>query len=242
MDGETDTVAWCISAAVATAQAKAATAEHVAKSQELENDIKALKVQLDELITAKEDDETALLHKFRDLLNEKKLKIREQQKVLSSASFNSAAQPAMSQPVEEPEEPAPTKTKRKPAQSRTSKRKAAKKPVESESEEETVEKMEVDQIKQEPDDDDELEMRHSTTASEQATASEDEEDDGDAPMADVSNEPASTTEPSAETKKQAYKPPPPPRALPFSTKKASKPSPAVKPENDDGETDSDDEL
>uniref|UniRef100_A0A8H7NLK1 Uncharacterized protein n=1 Tax=Bionectria ochroleuca TaxID=29856 RepID=A0A8H7NLK1_BIOOC len=76
---------WCATAVDAAAESKALTASTATKIQDLESTIADLKNQLDELIKAKDEDETALLFKFRDLLNEKKVKIREQQKVIESA-------------------------------------------------------------------------------------------------------------------------------------------------------------
>jgi hypothetical protein len=59
-----------------------------AKIKALENSVKELKAQLDDLITTKEDDETQMLEKFRDLLNEKKVKIRQQQRLLAVAKVD----------------------------------------------------------------------------------------------------------------------------------------------------------
>lgn len=65
---------------------RADTAVHRRRIKELENDVAALKKQLDEFISVKESDEAILLEKFRALLNEKKLKIREQQRLLASVA------------------------------------------------------------------------------------------------------------------------------------------------------------
>lgn len=50
-----------------------------------------LQEQLDEFIKAKADSERELLEKFRLLLNSKKLKIRDQQRLLASAKIDPVA-------------------------------------------------------------------------------------------------------------------------------------------------------
>ncbi|KAL9126112.1 MAG: hypothetical protein Q9217_004786 [Psora testacea] len=50
--------------------------------------IQKLNQQLDDLITAKHEHEISLLQKFRDLLNAKKLKIRDQQRLLAGAKVD----------------------------------------------------------------------------------------------------------------------------------------------------------
>lgn len=50
--------------------------------------IKQLNEQLEDLIQAKKDHETSLLEKFRELLNQKKLKIRDQQRLLATSKVD----------------------------------------------------------------------------------------------------------------------------------------------------------
>ena len=50
--------------------------------------VKKLNAQLEDLIKAKEEHEDALLEKFRELLNAKKLKIRDQQRLLAGAKVD----------------------------------------------------------------------------------------------------------------------------------------------------------
>ena len=57
---------------------------------EQQDQVQKLNKQLDDFIKAKEDHETDLLEKFQRLLNEKKLKIRDQQRLLNSANTGSA--------------------------------------------------------------------------------------------------------------------------------------------------------
>lgn len=59
-----------------------------AKVESLEQSVKELMAQLDDFITSKEEDETQMLEKFRDLLNEKKFKIRLQQRLLAAATVD----------------------------------------------------------------------------------------------------------------------------------------------------------
>lgn len=73
---------WCGNAVEAKEQVKADLSAATTKVEELQNAVDELKDQLEELIEAKKADETELLEKFRDLLNEKKVKIREQQRML----------------------------------------------------------------------------------------------------------------------------------------------------------------
>ena len=79
---------WCAVAAEASTESKAAVSSAVAKAADLENIVNEVKSQMDDLVQAKQEDETALLQKFQGLLNEKKVKIREQQKVIASGSFD----------------------------------------------------------------------------------------------------------------------------------------------------------
>lgn len=86
----------------------------------------SLTAQLDALVQAKEAHESDLLNKFAALLNAKKLKIRDQQRLLAGAEVDPAAKQAISESrgASSSKEPA-SKTKRRPARSsRASKRKA----------------------------------------------------------------------------------------------------------------------
>ncbi|KAM0427039.1 hypothetical protein ACHAPT_007937 [Fusarium lateritium] len=238
---------WCGVAVETSAASKQAVADLTVKSSESEAAVAQLQSQLEELIKAKDEDETALLRKFRDLLNEKKVKIREHQQVLASTSFN-ASMPGHSQPspsvepkVEEPQVKQPrakqsrVKQPKKPARqagkSRASKRKApASKRVE-ESEEEDVEPMDVD-IKQEPDDTDPGNTTEAT-----ASVSSDGEDEAGALSSSSQQKAVSDSAPREKTPPQDSQPPPR-RALPFALRKSAKPAPP--PAGSD--TDSDDEL
>ncbi|KAM3499342.1 hypothetical protein MY10362_007393 [Beauveria mimosiformis] len=226
---------WCAASADAVVASNEATVQIQSKATELEASIHQLKEQLEELLKAKDEDETALLQKFRDLLNEKKVKIREQQKVLASGSFSAPKQEEPREPSPESEPEAPkTKARRKPAAPRARKRKAAA-PAKEESDEEDV-AGEQSPIKLEPEDTDDGQ----TT---EATASVDGDSDEDEEMADNGENgeaaaPPPPREPSPPKKTAA---PPPKRALPFANRK---PKDAPKPVAQAGgaDTDSDDEL
>ena len=57
---------------------------------EQQDQVQKLNKQLDDFIKAKEDHETDLLEKFQRILNEKKLKIRDQQRLLNSTNIGNA--------------------------------------------------------------------------------------------------------------------------------------------------------
>ncbi|ORY64327.1 uncharacterized protein BCR38DRAFT_212128 [Pseudomassariella vexata] len=122
---------WC----VAVIGSRAKTAQDLAaantKAAALEHSVNELKDQLEGLLKAKEDDETHMLEKFRDLLNEKKLKIRQQQRLIASANVD---------PVKLENVGASQDTLRKAKASRQAKRK-----VEESDSDQGFEKMDVDE-------------------------------------------------------------------------------------------------
>ncbi|KAM0276711.1 hypothetical protein ACHAQH_006479 [Verticillium albo-atrum] len=239
-DEEIELFDWCGLAAGAVVQANVALAAVTTKQHELEESVLLLKSQLDELIEAKQADETELLLKFRDLLNEKKVKIREQQKILATASVDPEAVPP-SQPSQA-SRPSKASKKRIAKKSRDSKRKATA-PVEDDESEDGFEKMDVDTAAK--DVDAELsDQERDTTDAETETESDEDDDEEEA-------EPARTTRKAAAAKEQTStsqsKPqekaedddaPPPARALPFMKKTAKKAAPPPA----GSETESDDEL
>ena len=85
---ELDTIGWTNTAILRGNS----LASEVQSLQQRYNDqdatIVALNQQLSDLVKAKEELETALLEKFRELLNEKKLKIRDQQRLLAGAKVD----------------------------------------------------------------------------------------------------------------------------------------------------------
>jgi hypothetical protein len=170
------------------------------------------------------------------LLNEKKLKIRDQQRLLSSAKVD----PAKLDEVERtriPERETP------PGPSRRGKRKAAR-AVEDESDDETddgFEKMDVDAEHEvaevERNSADEQERQ---TEDEESTADEDSEAEADVQLPTRTTNNAKATGSGMASQVADVEAPPPKRDLPFGKKPAA---PAPKPAADEGsETESDDEL
>lgn len=247
---------WCSTSVAAREAAKADLTSATARAEELESAVTELKNQLEELILAKQSDESVMLEKFRDLLNEKKVKIREQQRILASGNAGPApAAPAAQVKVEaEDEEIAASSSRRAPKPSRPSKRKAAQavEPEDDDAESDNAaEKMDVD--KNQAEDDSEEEQ----TTDSDATGSEPDDDaDDDEPPRSGKGQMPSRKKPSPEatrsrrqapasaktagpSKKAADPPqaPPPKRSLPFGLGKAKK---AAAP--DEGSETDDDEL
>ncbi|KAL9121125.1 MAG: hypothetical protein Q9187_002321 [Circinaria calcarea] len=87
-DQEIDTITW-VATAVARSQALEQEADDLrAMVKEQGELVRALNKQLEDLGRLKTDHENALLYKFRELLNAKKLKIRNQQRLLATAKVN----------------------------------------------------------------------------------------------------------------------------------------------------------
>ncbi|RDA93813.1 hypothetical protein CP533_6363 [Ophiocordyceps camponoti-saundersi (nom. inval.)] len=90
---------WCTHSLDALSEANDNTTSLAVKVRDLEAEIIDLQAQLEGLIEAKKEDETALLLKFRDLLNEKKVKIREQQSIIASTPQLGHHRPTESGPM-----------------------------------------------------------------------------------------------------------------------------------------------
>ena len=232
--GELNVLDWCATAADAAAECKKAASESLQKTESLESEVRSLQDQLEELIKAKSEDETTLLMKFRDLLNEKKVKIREQQKVI--ASSNTAAAEGDGGGNAESSGPSATvipERSRKAQQSRSTKRKAANTVVDDSSDD-GFEPMEVDKVKSEPEETDRADDTEDTAS----TASDDE----DKPASKEAPRPnTATAEPNKTQPKGKAADPPPKRSLPFAKSKP-KTAPATAPADAGSETESDDEL
>ncbi|KAI1381447.1 hypothetical protein F4677DRAFT_403063 [Hypoxylon crocopeplum] len=231
---------WCVSALGARAKVEGDLATAAVKIQSLEDSLKELKDQLDELIKTKEDDETLLLEKFRDLLNEKKVKIRQQQRLLASANVDpeKLANVAGSQNTQ----------RRVARESRASKRKAKEEP---ESSDEGFEKMDVEEGGDDGSPQPDVKEEHGeTTADETASGTDTDDEPAPPPVRSQRNQAAvpkhntrastSQRKPSTPDSSQSSEAPPPRRVLPFmKTKKPAAPAP--KPADDD-ETESEEEL
>ncbi|KAL7795266.1 hypothetical protein V8C37DRAFT_375001 [Trichoderma ceciliae] len=234
---------WCAESIDDLAQSNVALAEATAHAKELGATVTELKAQLDELLTSKQDDETALLLKFRDVLNEKKVKIREQQKVLAAAPLQNSQ--SASQRLSQPLDSQPSRT---PAPSRPRKRKVQVGAYSLNDPEEN--EMEVDKIKPEPQDSEPEDIPEDIpedTAEDTASGGsgdDDIDDEGDGGNGRDSNSGAgvgSSSRPAPKAPppppKKSDEKPPPPRSLPFTKKAAPAKAPAA-----GNETDSDDEL
>lgn len=85
---EIDTLAWINTAVSRGDKLETEVADLETRYNEQDNVLKKLRAQLDDLICAKKEHEDALLEKFRELLNSKKLKIRDQQRLLATAKVD----------------------------------------------------------------------------------------------------------------------------------------------------------
>ena len=75
-------MAWTGIAAQATAAAQDEVAALKSKLDAQQETVRKLNAQLQDLIKTKEENENAMLEKFKELLNEKKLKIRDRKSVV----------------------------------------------------------------------------------------------------------------------------------------------------------------
>ncbi|EHK96389.1 hypothetical protein M7I_7888 [Glarea lozoyensis 74030] len=183
--------------------------DEFARMEEKDAQIKKLEEGMDELVKLKTSHESALLEKFSILLNEKKLKIRDQQRLLSASNID----------PEKLEEVARSRDSRSRSAgpSRSGKRKLAVKDDESD---DGFEKMEVEEEADVLNDSDGEGRR---TPEPDLTASEDSDDEPVPPPirktahSQEMNEPPSSA---AEVKKEDFVPPPR-RELPFQHKKAA---------------------
>ena len=228
--GELNALEWCATAVDAVVENKTAAFQASRRAEQLESEVADLRAQLEELIKAKEEDETALLLKFRDLLNEKKVKIREQQKIIASKPTNvGAASPPPASQTALPER------SRKADKSRSAKRKAPAVPIEEDSSDDSFEPMEVDKaVKTEPEETD----KETDTDGTASTAGDEEEAAGG--IASGANTAASAQRQKSPPKKAAAQPPPK-RSLPFAKDK-TKPTAAAVSAAEGSETESDEEL
>ncbi|KAK8026155.1 hypothetical protein PG990_003978 [Apiospora arundinis] len=167
------------------------------KASELEQSVEELKGQLEDLLKAKDADEGVLLEKFRDLLNEKKLKIRQQQKLIESADVD----PEKLQNVG-----ASQHSMRKAGGSRTTKRKIKDEPV-SDEESDAFEKMDVDNQNSEPqpEDPDSEEERRQTTDNDATESEPDNNETGEEEEEAPPPKPVPKSKPARNTRTRASK-------------------------------------
>lgn len=81
---EIDIIGWTGTAVKRSTQLDREVQELTSRYDEQSKKVEKLSIQLEGLIKAKIEHENSLLHKFRELLNTKKLKIRDQQRLLAS--------------------------------------------------------------------------------------------------------------------------------------------------------------
>ena len=86
---EVDAVAWASTAVLRCDDLEKEADGLKRKYEDQQSIIRNLQQQLEDLIEAKKMHEIALLEKFRDLLNSKKLKIRDQQRILIESKAGS---------------------------------------------------------------------------------------------------------------------------------------------------------
>ncbi|EFW22848.1 hypothetical protein D8B26_006418 [Coccidioides posadasii str. Silveira] len=241
---------------IAVARANSLSQEIVslnAKYRDAENTINQLNSQLEELIQAKKEHDDQLVAKFAQLLNEKKLKIRNQQRLLAAAKID----PTKAAELEAAEA---EKKPRKADVSRKSKRKAQAPPSDSESED-AFDTMDVDTKDNDAANNQEEKAQEDETATEsdrpstpdpledEETASEDEQPEVPAPVPSKSKERTAPNDnkggkSSAPWTQEPASSPPPRRELPFTRRgRNAKPAPVVaERKRDEVETESDDEL
>ncbi|KAI9840500.1 MAG: hypothetical protein M1837_001560 [Sclerophora amabilis] len=188
----------------AAARAAASTEDRIVplegKFKSQEETINKLNHQLEEFIRVKKEHEDALFEKFRELLNSKKLKIRDQQRLLNAAKLD----PETVARVQSARE---TAAPRKASTSRTSKRKAgagdtsATLGTVSNSEDDEFEKMDLDGND-----------RRDSNSEQETPDGSDETTDEEDPSAPIESA-------SKQTQRNGQLPesnePPPPRELPF---------------------------
>ncbi|KAG6045268.1 hypothetical protein E4U39_002553 [Claviceps sp. Clav50 group G5] len=219
---------WCGISVDALTQNQQSAAESVSKLSGVQASVEDLKRQLDELIQAKQEDELVLLESLKDLLNEKKVKIRQQQAIIAELSVKGTIQPEEPKPADEQPHQAKLLGKR------ATKRKAT-----------AVEAEEPDKdanpaITPEPENSDVDTATEETVSlpSDDEHGDESDDTDGDNDGDNPRSKPQGSAEiaTKAEPPKRPAATPPPPRALPFQRKKP------VATANDTEDTDSGDEL
>ncbi|PHH81624.1 hypothetical protein CDD82_317 [Ophiocordyceps australis] len=228
---------WCDTALDALAESKAEAQASAARARELEAAVSDLQTQLNELVETKQQDETALLCKFRDLLNEKKVKIREQQKIIT-ATVSQRDEPSCSQPEAKiKSEPSPEpniirpgpRPARRSAPSRRTKRKAKSPPVDSDGSSDHVNEPSSEEAQ-------ETDSSYMSAGTASTAGSDGNDDRKDTVSAPGSGQTRHQTQGQMSGPKNQVEKPPEPRRLPFTKSNTAATNVA------EDETDSDDEL
>jgi hypothetical protein len=202
---------WCGAAALQREKFHETVVTEQAKAADLEARITELRNQLDELTESKKAREAEILQKFCGLLNEKKVKIREQQRLLSTAQVDPSrldaarASQALQPKIEDDRKPAPSRrTKRKALEDASGGGSSSDSDDGFEKVDATTDKMDVDAPPKNEKESPESEDRETTD--DDATATGSEADEEEAP-------PAPSPPPKA---RQPRKPEPKGRAAPAS--------------------------
>ena len=258
---EIDSISWAGTAVLRSTELETEVRSLTSKYDEQSKTVEKLNKQLEDLILAKQQHEDALLQKFCELLNAKKLKIRDQQRLLAGATVD----PKSAAKVQSTRQTSKT---RSPPAPRAGKRKAkAVAAADSSSEEDSFEPKAPTQTSQRSQNrSNALDKEHEVSdASEQVNtpdatdqdATEDESDDD----LDSAPQPTSLTDRGkgrdaaiADAAEMEIDEPPPDRALPFGSagseigkEKAAKPEVEDHSKlnreagNEDEETDDDDD-
>ncbi|KIV86555.1 hypothetical protein PV11_02158 [Exophiala sideris] len=198
------------------------------KVQAKNETVTSLQKQIDELVQAKAEHEQQMLAKFAALLNEKKLKIRNLQRVLSTAQADPNKLKELQAVIGDE---APSRS------ARGSKKRAAKRGQDDETDDsEGFETMDVDPVVNNPDEPVSPESGRSTPSRE-ASETEDENENLDVPA--MSQDRPQTRAMDSGKRRKSPSPLPPPRELPFQRKgqgKAGKdPTPEPPPPADEDE-------
>lgn len=232
-DEEVELYEWCGFTVQSRQKSLSEVEELKKKLQEKEAEAQKLNAELVDLVQRKIDNENSIVEKFSLLLNEKKLKIRDQQRLLAVATVDPAK-------VEAVERSRDVKS-RSPGPSRSRKRKGVKDESEEESDD-GFEKMEVE-MEQAPIDSDEDLPR---IPDPESTADEDEEPPPPPPVRKtvVETKGKDTSTNSFSSASHANDNVlPPKRDLPFGKKKSIAPSkPEAAAAGSETESDDDDEL
>ncbi|KAH8820574.1 hypothetical protein F5884DRAFT_764523 [Xylogone sp. PMI_703] len=234
--------------------------KHKFKTQE--DEINKLKTALDDLIKAKEAHDAEMLEKFALLLNEKKLKIRDQQRLLAGAKID----PEKARSMKNKSKGVPS---HQPLASRSKKRKAgARDPAGEEEEGETADKMDVDNPAEEVAndvDDSEVDRETENETDEETEGSDLDADEASSITADpqrgligasidTAGEDSGREKAKGKEREQLGRstrkaderltPPPPRRDMPFAMKKSNgnNKAPPPPPADEGSETESEDEL
>lgn len=223
-------------------------AAETAKVSELESRITELKNQLEELTQSKKTQETELLEKFCGLLNEKKVKIREQQRLLSTAQVDPSrlaaarAAQATRPNIQEDEKPAPSRRAKRKALEDASGGGSSDSDDGFEKVNPAADKMDVDEQEPPPKESPEFEDRQTTDDDATGSEPDDEEPTPPSPPPAKSRQPQKPAPrgraaPASQAAKDKGVTILPKRALRKTTPKAATPPPA-----EGSETESDDEL